>query len=84
MNKLVVGTVLIIIALIGLLAVYNMRPPAGLSDAFTMMAEGREVYLRREPYLILMGFFGVLGIISVPLAAVGWVEWKAEKDKDRS
>ena len=41
MNKTAIGIVLLVFGVIGLVAVYSMRPPSGFGDALMMIGQGR-------------------------------------------
>lgn len=48
------GGLLVVVGGLGLAYVYSMRPPSGLGDAFGMMMQGRQSYIRSPTYEVLM------------------------------
>lgn len=51
---------LIAIGLLGLAAMYSLRPPAGVADAVDMVHHGRSFFLREPFFYAGLGLFGVL------------------------
>lgn len=66
MNK--AGVVLLVIGVIGLVGVYSMRPPSGFFEAFMMLGEAREYFIKRPLYEILLAVFALtclFGLIKI-------------------
>jgi hypothetical protein len=72
MNKVTLGVVLIVVGVVGLAAVYGMRPPSGFGEAIMMMGQGRENSVGEPYYQILLALFGLVTLFGVFLAASGW------------
>lgn len=65
MRKTTIGVVLLIVGVIGLVAVYSMRPPSGLSEALMMMAEGRQNFIKEPFYQIFMAISGSISLFGM-------------------
>ena len=66
--KKFLGLLLLIAGVAGLVAVYTMRPPAGLGEALLNSIGGRTII--REPYYqILLGAAGLVTLFGVVLTA---------------
>ena len=58
----------LIIGVIGMIITYHYRPPSGIGDAFGMLLNGRDFYLKEPVFLALMSVFGLLtffGMVAV-------------------
>jgi hypothetical protein len=55
----------LIIGVIGLALVYSVRPPSGMGEAFMMLGQGRNWYLKEPIYLTLMVAFGLLALFGL-------------------
>ena len=58
----------LIIGVIGMVITYHYRPPSGIGDAFGMLLNGRNIYLKEPVFLALITVFGLLTLFG--LAAV--------------
>lgn len=70
------GVILLIAGVVGLVTVYSMRPPSGLGDAFMMMGQGRQTYLKEPVYFGLMAISGIIAILGI-------VSIVKDKDKEK-
>jgi uncharacterized membrane protein len=59
------GVILLIVGVVALIAVYSVRPPSGFGDAFMMMAQGRNFYLKEPVYLGLMAISGIISALGL-------------------
>lgn len=67
-NKTTAGIILLIVGVIGLVAVYSMRPPSGLGDALMMLGQGRDHFIKEPFYQIFMAasfLISLSGIIHI-------------------
>lgn len=65
MNKTVLGAILLVVGTIILVAVYSMRPPSGLGDAFMMMGQGRQHFIKEPLYQIFLAIGGIVSVFGV-------------------
>lgn len=65
MKKTTLGTILLVIGIIMLVAVYSMRPPSGFGEAFTMMWQGRQNFIREPFYQILLAVGGIISVYGI-------------------
>lgn len=69
MTTSAVGKILIAVGIVGLIIVYSFRPPSDLGDAFMMMGQGRDFFIKEPWYQMLIGLsvvsvgFGVLKLV---------------------
>lgn len=62
MNTKTGGTVMLVIGIIGLVAVYSMRPPSGFGEAIMMMGQGRQSFIREPLYQILLAASAIVAV----------------------
>lgn len=62
MNTKTVGMVMLVIGIIGLVAVYSMRPPSGFGEAIMMMGQGRQSFIREPLYQILLAVSAIVAV----------------------
>lgn len=67
MGRNAVGVILIVAGLMGLVVVYSMRPPSGFGEAMSMLARGRQYYLREGPYYFFMLISGLVSLAGLIL-----------------
>ena len=58
MQKTAAGAILLTLGVIALVVVYSMRPPSGFMDAFSMMVQGRQTFIRPPLYQVLLALSG--------------------------
>lgn len=71
MSKTGVGTLLLLAGVIGLVLVYSMRPPSGIMDAFSMMAQGRQTFIKEPFYQVLIALAGIVTFFGALLVYLG-------------
>ena len=59
------GIFLLIVGIAALIFVYSFRPPSGLGDAFMMMGQGRDAFLKEPAYLGLMAISSIVSLFGV-------------------
>jgi hypothetical protein len=62
MNTKTVGTVMLVIGIIGLVGVYSMRPPSGFGEAIMMMGQGRQSFIMEPLYQILLAASAIVAV----------------------
>lgn len=55
----------LIVGVFGMALTYHFRPPSGLVDAFGMLLNGRNFYLKEPVFLMLMAAFGLLALFGL-------------------
>lgn len=65
MSKVGLGISLLVIGVIGLVAVYSMRPPSGFGEALMMLGQGRRNYIREPLYEIFMALAGLASLAGI-------------------
>jgi len=63
------GIILSVIGVIGLAVVYSYRPPTGITEAFMMMGQGKDWFLKEPIYITLMAIFGLLTFFGLLMSA---------------
>ncbi len=71
MSKTGLGTLLLLAGIIALVMVHSMRPPSGIMDAFAMMAQGRQTFIKEPFYQILLALAGIVTFFGALLVYLG-------------
>jgi len=65
MSKTTIGVILLVVGVIGLVAVYSMRPPSSFGDAIMILGQGRKFFIKEPLYQIFMSIFGLLSVFGI-------------------